>query len=709
MPFFCKLLLLILLITFKINFVDAASGRGAIIKSDETYYDANSNIITAKGHVFIQIDGYNISADKVTYDQRIDLVYAEGNLKIVDDKERAIYGEKAVFKDKFKKAIIQEFTANLGNNSILVAQRAKRVGENRVILEKSVFTPCEFNCSNKPIWQINAAKTDIDYDKQKITYRNLFFEIYGIPVIYLPYFSHPSPRAKEQSGLLTPKIKNDNLLIPFYFRPKPNLDFTVSPRLAKDSTIIEGQFRHKVDNGSYEILGSYGNPPLVKLQNNGEKTHIPGRYHIFASGSFIQDDINFGFNINRTSDKAYLTNYLNIFDSYLKSKIYANVVDKRNYISLEGNYFQDLRAIDKRKGAPFIFPNLQVRKVYSLNDSETLLFYIKSDTIAYKEPENLGLARTSLDLELMNNIITDNGHMFTNSLANRYDLYWVDFSENGKSYGKHPPKQHVVWNRNIPEVRTRWRYPLVKSLNNKTTIKLEPTAMLVVGKKYEERFNKYPLIDSNKNELSENNLFQANRFSGIDYHDYGTRLSYGMNSSLMSQHFYVDAFLGQLLHKNNVSESGNSEYVGCGTLALKDNFEIFYRFRRDRKLNPVRAETGASVFTENLNATTTLTELHNISKYFAEDKLKPEKEKVTQLNFDINYQLKKNLWIGGESRLDIAGAKTNILVRTIKVTYLFDCVSISGSITDNFLHDNLRGVKKRRSNTFAIGLKVINM
>ena len=55
--------------------------------------------------------------------------------------------------------------------------KPKRVKKNRVILEKSVFTPCEFNCSKTPIWQISSGKTDIDYDKQTITYRNLFFEV----------------------------------------------------------------------------------------------------------------------------------------------------------------------------------------------------------------------------------------------------------------------------------------------------------------------------------------------------------------------------------------------------------------------------------------------------------------------------------------------------------------------------------------------------
>jgi lipopolysaccharide assembly outer membrane protein LptD (OstA) len=177
----------------------------------------------------------------------------------------------------------------------------------------------------------------------------------------------------------------------------------------------------------------------------------------------------------------------------------------------------------------------------------------------------------------------------------------------------------------------------------------------------------------------------------------------------MSNHIYVDAFLGQLFHKNNVSESGNSDYVGNATLDLKDNFEIFYRFRRDKELRPIRNEIGIMASAEKFNATTTFTELHNISKYFAKDEFKPEQDKMSQLNFDVNYQLKKDLWVGTGARLDVSTNHTKILVRSIKVTYLFDCVSISGTVTDNFLQDSVRGVKKTRTKTFMIGLKAINM
>jgi hypothetical protein len=200
-------------------------------------------------------------------------------------------------------------------------------------------------------------------------------------------------------------------------------------------------------------------------------------------------------------------------------------------------------------------------------------------------------------------------------------------------------------------------------------------------------------VDSNRNELSENNIFLPNRFSGIDYHDYGTRLSYGINSSLLSNHFYVDAFLGQLFHKNNVSESGNSDYVGNATLDLKDNFEIFYRFRRDKELRPIRNEIGIMASAEKFNATTTFTELHNISKYFAKDEFKPEQDKMYKDSvYDKAYTSDER----EEPQINPPDKKT---VWTEVAGYITDNVNFNPQI-DIMHKDAMRVIETRMPNVF---------
>lgn len=709
MRFVCKLFLIFFLLGSSYLALGGLPDD-VVLKAKEVYYESKSDVVIARGNVFVQIDKYTLTSDKLYYDLKEDVIAAEGNVR-VDDGKQAIQGERVVFKDKLKHGVIKEFIVKLSNNSIVAARLANRLSDRHFTLEKAVFTPCTMSCGKKPIWQLNAGKTDIDYDKQKITYRNVFFEVYGVPIVYLPYFAHATPNAQAKSGFLNPRIKRGALSVPIYFRAKSNLDFTISPRMTDKYTILEGEARHKLELGQYKIHGSYGNPAFQKTENGKEKISKPGRYHIFADGSFRKDRVKYGFNINRASDKAYLTNYYGIYDLYLTSKFYVNTIDKRDYFFIEGLVFQDLRSSEDRVDlnnrilkTPLVLPAVRTQNVIALNDTESLLLNVRNNTIAYKE-ENLQLARTSLDLELMNNTISSGGHMLTLTAANRGDLYWTDIISSSTI----DTSQSQTLYRNIPELGARWRYPLVKNLNSKSNIVIEPTAMAVVGKKYESKFRKFELVDAPKNELSENNIFKSNSFSGVDMHDYGSRFKYGMNAFLRSTHFYVNTFLGQVLQKNNISNKSNSNYVGSINMNIGSSFELFYRFRRDKSFESIRDEIGMNTASEKFVASAVFTELNKISRYFTTTGFKANEDKAAQLSYDLNYRLMPHLWVGTSSRLEFVGSKTNLLTRSIKMTYLFDCVSISGAITDDFLQDKERGIKKSRTNTFEIGLKVINM
>jgi LPS-assembly protein len=683
--------------------------KDVVLKAKEVHYDAKSDAVIAKGDVVVTMDNYTLTADKLFYDLKQDIIAAEGNVK-VDDKTQIIRGERVIFKDRLKTGTIKEFIIRLENNSIIAAGLANRLDEKHFTLEKAVFTPCTINCGKKPIWQINAGQTDINYDKKQITYKHVFFEVYGVPVIYLPYFRHATPDAPAKSGLLNPRIKRGGLSVPVYFRAKSNLDFTFSPRFTSKYTILEAEARHKIELGDYKIRGSYGNPTFKTTENGVEKNSRPNRYHIFADGNFRADQINYGFSLRRTSDKAYLTNYHGIYDLYLTSKFYTNTTDHRDYLSIEGLIFQDLRSSkdklddkNRRIKTPLVFPAIRTQNIFALNDSESLLLNVRNNTIAYKE-EDLQLARTSLDLELMNNVFTQSGHILTFTASNRGDLYWHDTitsSEAGST--------SKTLYRNIPELSAKWRYPLIKNLNTKSNIVVEPTAMVVVGQNYENKYKKFELVDAPKNELSENNIFKNNSFSGIDLHDYGKRFKYGINGLFSSDLLYINTFLGQILQKNNLSKKNSSNYVGSVSADIGDNFELFYRFRRDKSFSAIRDEVGTSVTSEKFVGSTIFTKLNQISRYFPTTGIKTSSNQAAQLSCDLNYLLLPHLWVGTDARIAFTGAKSDLLTRSIRMTYLFDCVSISGTVTEDFLEDDSRDVKKSRSYTFFLGLKIINM
>ena len=118
---------------------------------------------------------------------------------------------------------------------------------------------------------------------------------------------------------------------------------------------------------------------------------------------------------------------------------------------------------------------------------------------------------------------------------------------------------------------------------------------------------------------------------------------------------------------------------------------------------------GFESVTENFRGNVSFAEFHQASRYFADNDIVIENDKTSQINMNADYKVQESLWIGGTTKLDITSKSPRVLIRSIRVTYIFDCVSISGVITDNFLNDSLRGVRKTRTKSFSVGLKVLNM
>ncbi|NBY34694.1 MAG: hypothetical protein EBQ62_00060, partial [Alphaproteobacteria bacterium] len=59
-------------------------------------------------------------------------------------------------------------------------------------------------------------------------------------------------------------------------------------------------------------------------------------------------------------------------------------------------------------------------------------------------------------------------------------------------------------------------------------------------------------------------------------------------------------FLGQLIYQNNINTKGNKDYVGSSSIDIANNLKLYYRFRKDKKLNPIRDEVGVTTTSKKL-------------------------------------------------------------------------------------------------------------
>jgi hypothetical protein len=502
-----------------------------------------------------------------------------------------------------------------------------------------------------------------------------------------------------------PSIKNKDLLAPLYLRIKPYADLTVSPRISRHYSIFEAEYRQKTDNGEFKILADFGNPSDKKLKDHQDtvqekKIHRNGRFHLKVQGKVDTPNLtNFGYKIDVASDKSYLVNYYNIYDPYLTSEIYGEYAEKRDYTSVKAVGFQELR-IDGDSKRSFLTPLINTQHSIPLDDDESVLFNVRSNSLLYTNSDDASLLKTSVKAGFRVKYISDLGHIFHYAVGNRLDAY----------ISQETNKLEEKTLLNTPFLSGQWRYPLAGYFDN-IMVQFEPIVKIsverAVSKSQENAQNS--VLKNYVTELSESNIFHLDQPNITNNYDRDFQASYGANAAFSFKEFYAQGFLGQSHYNMRFKEQRYLEHVGNISGNIGENFSLIYRYRGDKKLSPIRQELELNASIYKLKARVGIAKLSQIATYFGELNLSEPHNKMSQFNGELNYEIARGFWVGAGLRANISHPKTQLLSRNIHMTYIFDCVSMSLGWTDNLFTDKARGIKKRSFPNFALKLKVLNM
>src|SRR3546814_67976 len=161
--------------------------------------------------------------------------------------------------------------------------------------------------------------------------------MFGFPVAYLPFFSHPDPTVNRQSGFLIPDISSSTdfgqeITVPYYWVIAPNMDATIAPRFtSKEGIVYQGEFRHRVASGQYQF---YGTGTWPQTQTAGTPGDSDFRGSLFGAGGFtLAPKWTWGFQAQLVSDDTYLRKYGLSDTTYLTNNLYLNNFDGRNSLT----------------------------------------------------------------------------------------------------------------------------------------------------------------------------------------------------------------------------------------------------------------------------------------------------------------------------------------------------------------------------------------
>ena len=579
------------------------SKEPALIEADIMKYDAEKEIVTAEGNVEVVQGERILIADSLTYDKMNDIVTASGNISLREPGGTVMFADSVKLRDELKKGVVENFSARFVDSSVMAAKEAKRVDENTSIIKKAVYSPCPV-CKEQPekppLWQVASNEATIDSKEQRVVYNNAFFEVYGIPLLYTPYFSHPTPDADRKSGFLTPKYSHDQVFgttikTPYYYNISPNMDATITPSItANEGPVLSGEFRHLLKSGKYKLKGSITNPDRVDASGN-TTSGKDVRGHIEGEGEFsINDNWGWGFRGKRASDDTYLKKYHFGEEDVLTSDVYVNRIKKHDYVFVNAITFQGLNATDDPGQTPLILPYIETHTERNFGTIGTKAFF-DSNMLMLTRDEGVSSKRLSLKGGLSQPYITKSGNVFVAGLTLRGDAYFVDNVADSTNSNN---TLDGFKGRVLPEADLKWSLPMIKTVPERSYL-IEPITKFIISPNGGNP-DKIPDEDSQDIEFSAENLFDNNHFTGYDRVESGTRVNYGLRAGVSDYNYGdVNLLFGQTYRaKRNPDfdrKSGLwdnlSDYVGKINYSKNEIFDIAYKFRFDKDSFSVRNNT----------------------------------------------------------------------------------------------------------------------
>lgn len=669
---------------------ETQSGEQAVISADEITYDDTLNSVFATGNVEVAYGERIMLADNVRYNRNEDSVVASGNIVLLEPSGEVVFAEYVELKDELRSGVIENIRILLSDDSRFAANGARRIDGRKTIMRKAVYSPCAVcaeNSGRPPLWQLKASTIIHDQEEKNIAYTNAWLELFGIPVFYTPYLTHPDPTVDRRSGLLAPRIGSSRVFggfvrMPLFLAFTDSIDMTVEPIVtAREPPILALEYRQRFNSGLVEFSGSgtkadretgdVDNPTIEQDVTRG---------HLFAEGLFsINDNWRTGFDYGRASDPTYLDRYdfFGDFGETLESRAFVEGFHGRTYSA--GNIFgyQDLRITDAEE-EPLILPSLD-QNYLTEADSLGGRWSLDTNFRSTMRDDGPNTRRLSLKGGYAIPFVSDYGLVTTVSTSLQADGYHMDrVLVDGQS------ENNVVAGRAVPRAAIEMRYPFVRGTEGIRQV-VEPVVALIAAPNNGNPVE-IPQEDSVVVELDDTNLFSEDQIPGLDRVDTGQRAVYGLKAGLYGEHGgRMAGFFGQSYRLDNDDRdadtsdlrNGKSDFVGRLQISPDKYMDLLYRFRlAEHDFNLLRGETSVAIGPPSFR----LTGDHVYIAAEASNGLYPDREEV---NADLSSQLTDYWSIGLNTRRDLT-SDGGPLEHGARITYEDECFRLAVKFKRDF-------------------------
>jgi LPS-assembly protein len=261
--------------------------RTYILYADEVTYNSQTGDATADGHVVL---------DGGPNDEHIEATHALYNIRAETGTFQTVVGTIGM-RVRGKHLILTS-----SNPFSFTGKKVLKTGPDHYVVYDGTVTSCELP---HPKWEFKAHKVVVDVAGNATIYRSTF-RLKGIPIVYLPFATHPVERLR-QSGFLIPSIgqsstKGTILGESAYWAINPSMDARLGAEyFSSRGWSQRGEFRAEPSETSFVDLNyfgvldrGFGNP---KMDQGGENARLD------AQSSF-------GHNFRGVANIDYLSSFV---------------------------------------------------------------------------------------------------------------------------------------------------------------------------------------------------------------------------------------------------------------------------------------------------------------------------------------------------------------------------------------------------------------
>jgi LPS-assembly protein len=695
------------------------------LQGDELIYDNGGSRVIARGNVEIYYNNYILTADQVVYDQSANTLTAVGNVELKEPNGNIVRADRYTLTDDFRDGFVQSLSVVATDDTRIAAEQAFRRGGNVTVFKNGRFTPCRSSEGMPPLWCISAGTVTHDQQAQTISYQDATFDVFGVPILYMPYFEHADPSVKRKSGFLMPEFSSSETLgfgavVPYYFALAPNYDFTFYPMYtSRQGVLWQGDWRHRLENGQYYVKMAGIDQDAADLPSaiTNRDQYDGWRGSIETKGLFsLSSWWKFGWDVTLESDDTFRRFYKldNILLTDRVNRVFMEGISDRNYMGIQLYHFGGLMFNDQ--------PN-------SFGQSESYAYpivdynYVMADPIVGGEltwntnvlsfTDNQDPAIAAVGSAQMNRVVTEVNwrRRFTDAIGITYtpfgqlrgDLYQLNNYVDPAANAFDPLNPAIVGETSLARGMALGgitvAYPWVANTSHGNHV-IEPIGQIVV-RQASVRQRDLPDEDAQSLVFDDTNLFEWDKFSGYDRIETGTRANVGLQYTFQANNGgYARILAGesfQIAGDNAYANPGldsdgdpvftpysglettRSDYVLGAYIAPWDALQLISQSRFDQNdLSLRRQDAGAQVAFGPISASA-------IYAYLNTDPTNGILAAQEDVYGSLSIRLTDRWSIAAAVRYDIDADQ--IASDMFQARYADECFVLTATYTDNYYHN----------------------